>query len=267
MPYDGERSADQSREQLNGTVHWVRQGGRSSMWWPAVIFVDWAAMEQYGIPPPPASVGSENRSLPTVGKKQVVACFLGPELTYGVVKFSEAHVRLFLAEDGAPPRSNSPAGGLVAKTSAVAKHKWREDLEFAIAEAIEYVTAEDDEDEDNSTVMLDKVVLEDDHRHGIEEDGKRSWSEIYSKPDATQTFVSSPMRKALHRQEKCFEGISQHSKASSPTKTVRSGHSAFEFAKCAKVNCSSGGSSSSSSSSSNDNDNDNDNDNNTKMSI
>ena len=104
-------------------------------------------MEQYGIPPPPASVGSENRSLPTVGKKQVVACFLGPELTYGVVKFSEAHVRLFLAEDGAPPTSNSPAGGLVAKTSAVAKHKWREDLEFAIAEAIEYVTAEDDEDE------------------------------------------------------------------------------------------------------------------------
>ena len=134
-------------------------------------------MLKYGIPAPPPPSRPLN-----VGTGQVLAYFLGPELSYGVVKRDRSHVRPFnAAEDGTSPlqaqqqaqatqQQGEEDGGGPQSNNTARRNTWRQKLELAIAEAIELMTAED-EDEEEDAEEEEEQEVGDDGSEGADKDG------------------------------------------------------------------------------------------------
>lgn len=102
-------------------VCWVRMS-RRGVWWPGVIFNDWASLRRWGLKPP--------CKLPTVTESMVAVYFLGPMITYASVCLVPNHVQPF--ESAEVPESGSKKKSYLSKRHA-------KDLAAAIAEALELI--------------------------------------------------------------------------------------------------------------------------------
>ena len=113
----------------SGTIVWAKQSGFP--WWPALVFRSWAAWRRFGLPLPKPETTIEQQqrastadfaaglckstALPLPAKGYFIVHFLGPSLSYALLRNDQAAMRLFVG--GGSELGEAVSGGESACSS------------------------------------------------------------------------------------------------------------------------------------------------------